>query len=126
MNWEQALEIIVRQTNHERFRELCADDHPDHEYWRKDMIVRAKFPSPFEQAKNAMAAMGRVAGAVVTAKPVWVNQEDRAKRLAICASCPELVDDKCRKCGCFFLAKISLATEKCPIDKWLAVEPITA
>jgi hypothetical protein len=46
------------------------------------------------------------------------------KRLAICKSC-EFWDAKafnetgrCNKCGCSTWAKLRMATEKCPIDKW--------
>ncbi len=128
MNWEQSLEIVVRQTNHARFRELCADDHPDREYWRADMIERAKFPSVFEQAKNAMGAVGRVVQAVVTRQPVQASPLVMSERLAICGVCPELVDNRCRLCGCHFMAKISLATEHCPMDppKWEAETTVTA
>jgi len=46
-------------------------------------------------------------------------------RIAICKSC-EKWDSKmfsgtggCKICGCSTQAKLRLATEKCPIDKWL-------
>jgi hypothetical protein len=29
MTWSEALEIVVSQTTHERFRWLCSDDNPD-------------------------------------------------------------------------------------------------
>jgi hypothetical protein len=34
MNWPEALEIVAARPAHERFRELCADDWPDHAAYR--------------------------------------------------------------------------------------------
>lgn len=41
MTYQEALDTVVAQTGHERFRELCRDDHPDHAAWRAEMIRRA-------------------------------------------------------------------------------------
>jgi hypothetical protein len=56
------------------------------------------------------------------------SEEMVAKRKAICQNC-ELWDalalkgtGRCTKCGCSTWAKIRMATEKCPIDKWLPEE----
>ncbi len=61
----------------------------------------------------------------------WVSQglplaseEALQARLAICSACvwwdPAALagTGRCRKCGCSTQAKLRLATEKCPIDKW--------
>ena len=57
-----------------------------------------------------------------------VTEEQLQKRLEICSGC-EFWDKsafvgtgKCKKCGCSTQAKLRLATEKCPIDKWLPIE----
>ncbi len=39
MIWQDALEIIVARTKHERYRVLCSDSWIDHESWRA-FIVR--------------------------------------------------------------------------------------
>jgi hypothetical protein len=44
MSWEADLELVINRTKHERYRQLCADDHPDHEIWRARMIEKAKQP----------------------------------------------------------------------------------
>jgi hypothetical protein len=51
-------------------------------------------------------------------------------RLAICKGC-EFWDQKgfgntgkCTKCGCSTQAKLRMATAKCPIDKWGAIEVV--
>ena len=38
-----------------------------------------------------------------------------------CQRCKFYQDGGCLKCGCLIEAKIMLATEKCPIDKWRRV-----
>jgi hypothetical protein len=72
-----------------------------------------------------------------------LSQEQITTRYEICAGCPLFkrfkldegprklrhIQDKgtCKKCGCFihsgteFPNKLSLATERCPLDKWLPV-----
>jgi len=52
-----------------------------------------------------------------------------AEREATCRACPEWdaaalnSTGRCRKCGCSTWAKLRMATERCPIGKWEAVEP---
>jgi hypothetical protein len=38
MNWYEALDVVVARTHHARYRDLCADDHPDHCAWRRLML----------------------------------------------------------------------------------------
>jgi hypothetical protein len=56
-----------------------------------------------------------------------VNEEQYNQRLNICRGC-DLFDEKalggngrCRECGCATQAKLRIATERCPIDKWVQV-----
>jgi hypothetical protein len=120
MTYVEALDIVVARTRHERFRELCADGHPDHGAWRAEMIRRAggveAYPSLVTQAGSALkAAAGFIAsgGAVVT-------REEHDRRRGICGACEHLdaARDRCRKCGCFLAAKPWMAREHCPIQKW--------
>jgi hypothetical protein len=52
-----------------------------------------------------------------------------AQRMEICKACPEwdasgmAGTGRCKKCGCATQAKLRMATEKCPIDKWGPVTP---
>jgi hypothetical protein len=51
MTWEQALEIVVERTRHERFRQLCSKNNPDaeqrHAYRRLVLeLVAAPVPLP--------------------------------------------------------------------------------
>lgn len=51
-----------------------------------------------------------------------------ATREATCRACPEWdaaalnATGRCRKCGCSTWAKLRMATERCPIGKWEAVD----
>lgn len=51
-----------------------------------------------------------------------------AEREATCRACPEWDANalnktgRCRKCGCSTWAKLRMATERCPIGKWEAVD----
>jgi hypothetical protein len=54
--------------------------------------------------------------------------EALATREATCRACPEWdaqalnATGRCRKCGCSTWAKLRMATERCPIGKWEAVD----
>ena len=57
-----------------------------------------------------------------------VSTEVLATREATCRACPEWDatalnnTGRCRKCGCSTWAKLRMATERCPIGKWGAVD----
>jgi hypothetical protein len=118
MTWEEALEHVVRTTGHERFRALTADECPDHVYWRSEMLRRVEFPGIGQQLANAAGAVSRVVGAVMTGQAVMVDDATKQSRMATCQACSELIDGKCRLCGCGYMGKLSLETEKCPLGKW--------
>jgi hypothetical protein len=126
MDWTEALEIVIAETGHERYRDLCSDDHPDRDAWRANMVARAtgepSYPSYGAMARNALGAAARVVGAVATGQRVLLTQSEIDARLAVCTSCDRWDEEKarCRKCGCAQF-KLHLATEVCPLSKW---EPI--
>lgn len=41
MNWREALEIVVSRSGHERYRELCAEAHPEHAAHRERVVAKA-------------------------------------------------------------------------------------
>jgi predicted Zn-ribbon and HTH transcriptional regulator len=57
--------------------------------------------------------------------------ETLATREATCRACAEWdaaalnATGRCRKCGCSTWAKLRMATERCPIGKWEAVDKPT-
>lgn len=72
------------------------------------------FPSLVQQARNlAGAVVEAVASGIEVAPP-----EEQARRLAICAGCPDFIDGRCRHCGCVMGWKVRLAAWRCPIGKF--------
>jgi hypothetical protein len=83
-------------------------------------IATLKSPGTFDMAKNALGAAKRF----VKSGFAMVPDEEFNRRSAICKPC-EFWDatarmgmGKCLKCGCTS-TKLRMATEKCPLDKWL-------
>lgn len=66
-------------------------------------------------------AKGLVESAAAWAKAGYklASKEEHAKRMARCASCEFLTENKrCLKCGCFMELKSRLEGMKCPIAIW--------
>ena len=137
MTWEEALQIVKEK--HKRYEKLCADDHPDKEFWRADVIKKAmnehhivdgneptmtkikpqqceenvEPPSVFNQIKSAStAAFNFALGGFKT-----TSKETQEERLKICGECDHFKNGKCGICGCHMKWKLALET-KCPIGKW--------
>ena len=74
----------------------------------------------FQFKKSAVQFLRQ--GAPSTAPDILADRE------ATCRACPEWDDEalnktgRCRKCGCSTWAKLRMATERCPIGKWEAVD----
>lgn len=106
-----------------RAHTLCGSWEVLHE----DVMDVADIEPPAEPSLLAKA------GALATSLQTWMrfgfavaSDEDVAKRRAICEPCPfwegeaYLGAGKCSKCGCSGI-KLKLATSKCPIGNWDAV-----
>lgn len=84
-------------------------------------------PSLTTKAVNVAKAGGRVVKAATTGQPIFVSNEVRDQRIAICRACEYwneggnigLGECTHSKCGCTKL-KQGLATETCPMGKWNA------
>jgi hypothetical protein len=74
--------------------------------------------SLYKSITNAGKATGRIIKNVANNKPVIVDKSVTENREQICGKCEFLKGKRCVKCGCFYSLKITLATEKCPINKW--------
>lgn len=130
MNIDDALQIVIARTKHERYRWLCSDDNPDEvgrEHYRALVISQAnekalEYPSLFQQATNVAKAIGSVVASAVHGEPITVSQEEQDRRLVICHACEfwDSAQARCAKCGCFGAWKTWLASQKCPLDppKW--------
>ena len=80
------------------------------------MILR--FSSPF----RVFAAGIRLAWAKFRGFRTLATSEEVRQRLNECESCDELTGERdCLMCGCPVDSKTLLATESCPLKKWVAV-----
>jgi len=126
--WQEAMESEIARTGHQRYRQLCAGEHPDHQAWRARMVQKrpsgGEYPSPAVQAANLAGAVVRAVRSAARGKPVLVPGAVYQERLAICRQCPEYDRERsrCRQCGCT-TAKLTLAAERCPLEppRWGAV-----
>lgn len=94
----------------------------DHIREASGRALRAGYPPLRTQARNVLAAAGRLAATIVTGRAVLVPPEVLAERSALCMACDynahrDTGGIRCMKCGCTG-AKTRLATEACPIGKW--------
>jgi hypothetical protein len=124
---EEALNVVIAETGHEKYRWLVSDANPDvakREHYRKRIIERAnpKPPSLVTTIANAAGAANRVIHAAIHGQALVVDNEEQDRRLAICHGCPKYIadQDKCSVCGCVGRWKTRLRTEHCPLPepKW--------
>ena len=88
--------------------------------------LRADWPTiaPAPDAKvQARGAKMIARGAVGLAKNLFgveqASEEEKARRLEICSTCPNLVKEKtCRLCGCWVEQKTRISGERCPAGHW--------
>jgi hypothetical protein len=79
-------------------------------------------PNLIEMGVSAMTAAARW----IAAGSPMRTPEQSAECQAICQSCEHWKapkrrgKGKCSHCGCFLASKIRMATESCPLGKWLA------
>jgi hypothetical protein len=109
-----------------RYAELCeSSDEFKREGYRRIVVEMAggesSYPPLATQAGNLARAVGRAVANAVTGQPVIVSAEEQARRLAICTSCPEYdpIQVRCRRCGCRSSIKARIASESCPLNKWM-------
>lgn len=137
--WRDHVEIAIERSRngqrfgHEKYRELTADSHPDHLIWRSritEMVtgiaqpVPVRFPPIAAQAGNAIGALGRAAGQLLSGGQLRVDDTEFERRMTICRACPEYdpASVRCKKCSCFLNLKARLSSENgmCPLNppKW--------
>jgi hypothetical protein len=81
-----------------------------------------------ERHVEMLAGFGHAAGRFIRHGAPTPPPEALATREATCRACPEWdaqalnKTGRCRKCGCSTWAKLRMATERCPIGKWEAVD----
>lgn len=77
-------------------------------------------PPASEQIANAASAGFRFAKSALSGEQVLVSAEVAHKRRETCLKCDNRAAGRCKLCGCWTSLKIKLATEACPVGKWLA------
>jgi hypothetical protein len=123
IEWEDALEMNVARTGTVAYRTKCAESHPNHEHWRKEMIRMATdtktYPPITAQIGNALNAAGRAIAAVATGQPVLVPDSVYGEREAVCETntCGkyDAAQHRCIICGCRTKAKLRGAQEECAL-----------
>jgi hypothetical protein len=126
MDINEALDIVVSRTRHERYRWLCSDDNPDQwqrEAYRHQIVAMASNEEPPQLAYPALAVQ---AANLFRSARDWAKsgfklapKAVRAERQATCDLCEkwDKVQRRCTACGCTDL-KVYALVAKCPLDKW--------
>jgi recombinational DNA repair protein RecR len=82
--------------------------------------ANASYPSLPDQGKNLAKFAFEVVKNAMQSDALFVSDEIKQKRLAICRTC-EYYDEsqvRCKHCGCFLEHKTKFALDSCPVDKW--------
>jgi hypothetical protein len=96
---------------------MAADDpDPVHVAHIRARSAPRAYPGLAEQAASLAGSLWDWA----TSGFAMASEEEQARRLAICAACPQrnAEDRRCWRCGCYTDAKVKLRTEHCPEAKW--------
>jgi hypothetical protein len=117
MTWQNAMQVVVARTRHERYRWLCSDENPDvasRDGYRRLVIKMAggdpaSVPPVHVQAVNLWRSIKAFAKSGGKLAPKSV----RAARQATCNVCPHWTGFRCGRCGCTGLKLYSAAAE-CP------------
>jgi hypothetical protein len=87
--------------------------------------IKATAPTISQQAASLGKSLLNWTSSGFTATP----PDSLAEREATCRACPQWDAEalnktgRCKICGCSTWAKLRMATEKCPIDKWGPITP---
>jgi hypothetical protein len=85
-----------------------------HQTWRSVQLSE-------EEIKDIISNYNGIPTEIVANVDSWVfvNEETKNARQAICNSCPSLNRlQMCRECGCIIPLKIKLKSSTCPIGNW--------
>jgi predicted Zn-ribbon and HTH transcriptional regulator len=91
----------------------------------------SKFPKPIIEEIKKIRQVAISTGKFAKSNFKTTQHEILATREATCRACPEWdaaalnATGRCRKCGCSTWAKLRMATERCPLGKWEAVDKPT-
>jgi hypothetical protein len=79
-----------------------------------------EYPSLPEQGKNLAKFAFEVVKSAMQSEALFVSDEVREQRLAICRVCSyyDETQVRCKHCGCMLEHKARFALDSCPIDSW--------
>ena len=77
-------------------------------------------PPIFQKALNLASSGKKVVSGLIRGRTIKTTATVRRTRLKICESCSlyDIDTGICGECGCFMAAKVGLAVESCPLNKW--------
>ncbi len=75
-------------------------------------------PPPPPTAAQMAASLGHALFDWAVSGFSMASDEERARRLSICAGCEHWDGARCKLCGCYTEYKVRMKTEHCPINKW--------
>ena len=78
------------------------------------------YPPLAQQAKNFGLSLSKLFQRAMNGEKMFATNEIQQERYKICQGCEkyDLMQDRCRECGCFVRQKIAFGHEICPINKW--------
>ena len=91
--------------------------------------MHTNIPPEFQEQVALLFRAGSAAARFTASGFATTPPEILSAREATCRACPEWdaqalnSTGRCKKCGCSTWAKLRMATERCPIGKWEAVNP---
>lgn len=100
----------------------CDKLNPESENYKPSYlsVVQRKnglLPTVLQTVKNATKAIIKSASTGFSTVPESIRKD----RVTICEGCPELLTEnrRCSVCSCFVDIKASVASEACPLKKWI-------
>lgn len=76
----------------------------------------------YQQALNLTSSLKKQFKTIIKGEKIKASDEKIKAREEVCSSCSFKTyifnQDKCKYCGCFLKIKVTLETEKCPLEKW--------
>ncbi len=101
-----------------QLRHICARSALGRDPSPTDYPAPAEYPSPARQAANLAGSFW----AWATSGFRMASHEEQRRRMDICVLCEnwDSAQGRCRLCGCYLSAKVSMKTEHCPMEppKW--------
>ena len=76
--------------------------------------MTSKLPPIHKQAWGFIKSAG-----AVLRSPGMVSSEEYSRRLEICDTCPQRLDNRCLACGCYIGFAAKFKAKDCPIKKWV-------